>query len=161
MDLARKNLSVLEVGCAAGATLMRLHEESPHAKLVGIEFNAQAASLAANFAEVLAMDVEKLMNPAWDEQFDYVLLGDVLEHLHEPAQALANLYRVLKPGGKVIISIPNVLHISVVEHLLQGIWHYQDTGILDRTHLRFFTKHEILCMLTEKVLKLSMLPIGG
>lgn len=155
MDLARKNLSVLEVGCAAGATLMRLHEESPHAKLVGIEFNAQAASLAASFAEVLAMDVEKLTNPAWDEQFDYVLLGDVLEHLHEPAQALANLYRVLKPGGKVIISIPNVLHISVVEHLLQGIWHYQDTGILDRTHLRFFTKHEILCMLTEQGFKIE------
>ena len=149
VDLQKPSLAVLEVGCACGATLLAIRNKNPEARLYGIEFNAQAAALASHFAVVESLDVETLDRPAWHEKFDYIILGDVIEHLREPQRAMKNLALLLKPGGCVLVSTPNVMHFSVFRMMLEGRWKYEDAGILDRTHLRFFTRTELLALLRE------------
>lgn len=136
-------LKVLEVGCACGATLLQIKNLFPHAGLFGIELNEQAAAIARSFAEVIAADIETAALPYPEEFFDFVILADVLEHLYNPWGVLATVKRYLKPGGQVLASIPNVMHFTVLRGLLAGNWTYEDAGILDRTHLRFFTLTEI------------------
>ena len=74
---------------------------------------------------------------------------DLLEHLNDPWQAVSNIYKLLKPGGALLASLPNVQHISVVMDLLHGFWHYEEAGILDRTHLRFFTRNSVAEMIVQ------------
>ena len=149
MDLQKDGLNVLEVGCACGATLLAIRNANPKAEVYGIEFDKKAAEMARHFAVVEALNVEKLDRPAWYEKFDYIILGDVIEHLREPWQTMKNLAAVLKPGGCVIISVPNVMHFSVFRMMLKGRWQYEEAGILDRTHLRFFTRTEVVALLQE------------
>ena len=104
-------------------------------------------------AKVEALDVETLEKPEWHETFDYIILSDVIEHLRNPWQAMKNLAAFLKPGGAVVVSVPNVMHCSVFRMMLQGRWTYADAGILDRTHLRFFTLFEIAALLREAALE--------
>ncbi|MCU1489682.1 MAG: hypothetical protein JWM85_1087 [Acidimicrobiaceae bacterium] len=138
-------LRILELGCACGATLLEIRNRYPNAELFGIELNEGAAAVGSRFGDIRAMDAQ---NPLSYEEdfFDYVILADVLEHLSDPWKVLANLKRHLKPTGKVIASIPNVMHFSVLRDVINGSWTYQDAGILDRTHLRFFTLSEIEAM---------------
>ena len=147
VDLQKPSLAVLEVGCACGATLLAIRNKNPEARLYGIEFNEKAAAFARHFAVVEALDVETLDRPAWHEKFDYIILGDVIEHLREPQRAMKNLALLLKPGGCVLVSTPNVMHFSVFRMMLAGRWKYEEAGILDRTHLRFFTRTELLALL--------------
>lgn len=77
-------------------------------------------------------------------QFDYIILADVIEHLHDPEETLARLIPYLKKDGSFLCSIPNMMHISVISPLLQGRFDYTDAGICDKTHLRFFTLDSIL-----------------
>lgn len=81
--------------------------------------------------------------------FDAIVYGDVLEHLSDPLSALRALNRTLVPGGRVIVSVPNVAHIWVRLQLLGGRFQYADRGILDRTHLRFFTRRTFLDLLAQ------------
>ena len=76
-------------------------------------------------------------------------MGDVIEHLQNPWKAIENMRELLAPGGEVIASIPNVAHSSTFYGLLSGCWTYEDMGILDRTHFRFFTKKEIIKLFQE------------
>lgn len=142
-------LTVLEIGCACGATLLKIKNEYPQARLYGIELNEQAALSAKLFADVIAADIEKTTLPYEEEYFDYVILADVLEHLTDPWKALENIRPHLKPGGQILASIPNIMHFSVLRSLLQGNWTYEEAGILDKTHLRFFTLNEIQKLFTS------------
>ena len=76
-------------------------------------------------------------------------MGDVIEHLADPWKAMRNMWELLVPQGLVIASIPNVAHIRNVFNILRGFWSYQELGLLDRTHLRFFTKKEIIKLFEE------------
>ncbi|MFD1953958.1 glycosyltransferase [Paenibacillus thailandensis] len=141
-------IRVLEVGCACGATLLEIKNQYPNAELYGIELNASEANIAGKFANVEAEDVEmKLSYP--ESFFDYMIFADVLQHLHNPWQVVENVKKYLKPNGKLLISLPNVMHYSVLRELLDGKWTYRDAGILDRRHLRFFTRQEMLKMLED------------
>lgn len=153
MDLKKPGLHVLEVGCACGATLLAVRDANPAADLFGIEIDEAPAKIASRFAKVEALDVETLEKPEWHETFDYIILSDVIEHLRNPWQAMKNLAAFLKPGGAVVVSVPNVMHCSVFRMMLQGRWTYADAGILDRTHLRFFTLFEIAALLREAALE--------
>jgi SAM-dependent methyltransferase len=73
-------------------------------------------------------------------RYDYVLFGDVLEHLKDPLSSLIQAKKLLLPGGKIFVSIPNIAHISIRLELLLGDFEYEETGILDNTHLKYFTK---------------------
>lgn len=146
MDLSVPGIRILEVGCACGATLIEIGAQNPTAKLYGVELNEKAAAIAQTYAKVIAMDVEHVEADEIPERFDYIVMGDVIEHLLDPWKALANMRHLLAPGGCVVASIPNVAHISNLYNLLRGLWEYQDAGLLDRTHFRFFTQREIVVM---------------
>ena len=87
--------------------------------------------------------------PALDPDFDAIVCGDVLEHLVHPAPVLRALGRALAPGGVVVVSVPNVAHLWMRLSLLVGRFDYAERGILDRTHLRFFTERSLRALLTE------------
>ena len=76
-------------------------------------------------------------------------MGDVLEHIVDTDGALAKVYSWLKKGGQLIVSVPNIANISIITNMLMGKWHYVDSGILDRTHMRFFTYKEMVENLTR------------
>lgn len=95
------------------------------------------------------MDLEKLDHPAWHDKFDVILMCDILEHLRDPWQTVRNMYRMTRPGGRIVISVPNITYIGVFSEMLHGQWTYEDSGILDRTHLRFFTCATAQQLLTQ------------
>lgn len=148
-------LKVLEIGCACGGTLMQIKNVYNEAEVYGVEFNAKAAVSAKLIADVVAGDIEKTSLSYPQEFFDYIILGDVLEHLENPWNVLKNISAYLKPDGYILAGLPNVMHFSVIRNLIQGNWTYEDAGLLDKTHLRFFTLSEIKKMFETTGYQLS------
>lgn len=144
IDIEQSGCAILDIGCAFGGNFVIIKEKNPSANLCGIEINSETACIAKGFADVRNNDIEKYFVPEWKEYFDYVIMGEVIEHLVDPWSALKKVREMIKPGGSIIASIPNVLHISVIYSLLQGNFTYTDSGIQDRTHMRFFTRKEII-----------------
>jgi methionine biosynthesis protein MetW len=136
---------ILEIGCGTGNTGKTLKEQNKAAEVIGIELVATVAAQAEkNLDKVIVADIEKLQMPFADEYFDYVILADILEHLHNPSQTIERLKKHIKKGGRIIASIPNVRYWKVLKELvIKGQWTYRSDGILDDTHLRFFTKKSI------------------
>ena len=134
---------VLDIGCGAGR-LGEAIKQRQQASVCGIELDARAAEAARQRLDhVWAGDVERLDIQIAPGSFDAIVCADVLEHLREPGRLLEQAREWLTPDGRLIASIPNVRHHSVVRSLLQGNWTYESAGLLDRTHLRFFTRREI------------------
>lgn len=136
-------ISVLEVGCDCGGTLLEIKNRFPKAKVFGVELNERAASIASHFATVETANIEEKGLGFSQGSLDYIIFGDVLEHLRDPEETLVYCRKLLRKGGKIIANIPNVMHISVMEQLLRGDFTYTDTGLLDRTHIHLFTYYEI------------------
>ena len=150
---------VLDVGCGAGGLGRALKRRGP-CHVVGIEAHPAAAAAARTVLDqVLEADIETLDPlPFAPGTFDCIVCADVLEHLREPARLLARLRPLLAPHGVLVASLPNVRHASVLLPLLvDGRWRYQDEGILDRTHLRFFTRAELDALLAEAGFRLTSL----
>ncbi len=141
---------VLDVGCAAGE-LGRHLKERLGCWVTGIEVVPAAAARARQVLdEVLEGDVEEIVRGRPPEPYDCVVCADVLEHLRDPGGVLRALReRWLAPGGVVVASVPNVRHWSVIQQLLEGRWDYADAGLLDRTHLRFFTRTTLYFLFAE------------
>jgi 2-polyprenyl-3-methyl-5-hydroxy-6-metoxy-1,4-benzoquinol methylase len=138
---------VLDVGCATGYIAARLAERG--CPVTGFEVDPASAALAEEHCErVIVGDLESPADrAAIPAGFDVVLLGDVLEHLVDPWAALSFVRGLLTPDGVVVTSIPNVAAWTVRLELARGSWRYTETGLLDRTHLRFFTRrtaHELV-----------------
>jgi SAM-dependent methyltransferase len=132
--------SVLDVGCGGGATLAAYRQRNPRARLYGIEADVNAANLAmTRLDEVAIVDVEQMAQPFGWQRFDCIIYGDSLEHLRDPWWLLANHAGLLNPGGVIAICVPNVEHWSFVHRLLTASFDYQDNGLLDLSHLRWFT----------------------
>jgi SAM-dependent methyltransferase len=134
---------VLEIGCGAGHTLDLIKRLNMCESTVGIEIYPNAAESArARVDEVYQLDIENEVVPVSLGRFDLILFLDVLEHLVNPWGVLKRIRRLhLNEGGKIIISLPNVRHFTcVLPLLLRGEFSYQERGILDETHLRFFTR---------------------
>jgi 2-polyprenyl-3-methyl-5-hydroxy-6-metoxy-1,4-benzoquinol methylase len=91
--------------------------------------------------------------------FDAIVCGDVLEHLTDPLSALASLNSRLSTGGRIVVSVPNVAHLWVRLSLLVGRFEYTDRGILDRTHVRFFTRRTLIAMLAQAGLSIEELQV--
>lgn len=142
-DDINKPIRVLEVGCACGATLLKIKNIYKNAEIYGIELDENSAQIAKCFADVRAENIENAKLSYKEKFFDYIIFADVLEHLYNPKLVITNMKKYLKDNGCLIASIPNVMHYSVIKSLLKGNWTYEDAGILDKTHLRFFTLNEI------------------
>ena len=140
---------VLDVGCGAGALGAALREERG-IEVMGLELSPDAAARARERLDAVVEanldDLEEL--PFERGSFDAMVFGDVLEHLHDPHRLLRVLRPWLADHGALVCSIPNVAHWSVVLPLLtQDRWPYADAGLLDRTHVHFFTLTEAELML--------------
>ena len=136
-------IKVLEVGCGMGATLAKIQYLWQRSEVCGIEIAERVAEIGANYLDIIQGDIETMEIPYLEEQFDYIILADVLEHLYEPERAIKRLIPYLKRGGAFLCSVPNIMHVSALLPLLQGQFDYQEAGILDRTHIRFFTLDSI------------------
>jgi 2-polyprenyl-3-methyl-5-hydroxy-6-metoxy-1,4-benzoquinol methylase len=144
LDLVGHNKRVLEVGCSSGYFTKALTEQG--CEVVGIELDPETAAVAEKWAErVVVGDLESptFWQALEGERFDVVTFGDVLEHLRDPLATLRAAVTHLKPSGTAVISLPNIAHGDVRIALLQGKFPYRDTGITDRTHLRFFTRETL------------------
>ncbi len=155
---------VLDVGCADGYMGEFLIKHK-NCEVWGIEPFPESFTLAQNKGYVfisnnqieIALQEEKLKN----EQFDFILIGDVLEHLVFPDQVLRDLKKLLKPNGVLVVSLPNVGHYSIRRNLLMGKWDMTESGIMDRTHLHFFTLKTAVELLEKNGWKIqSMRPRG-
>ena len=136
-------INVLEIGCDCGGTLLEIKNLYPNAKVYGSELNEKAAEIASHFATVTVNNIEDADLPYEADMFDYIIFGDVLEHLRDPYKTLEYCHSLLKKDGYIIASIPNLMHISVIGDLIKGNFTYTETGLLDKTHIHFFTYNEI------------------
>jgi SAM-dependent methyltransferase len=134
--------TILDVGCGAGAFGAALKARRSDAVVTGVEIDPRAAEAArARLDRVLTGDALAALASLGDERFDTIVLNDVLEHVVDPEALLRDLAAHVAAGGCVVASIPNVREFfTVVDLALRGRWEYTDEGILDRTHLRFFTR---------------------
>jgi 2-polyprenyl-3-methyl-5-hydroxy-6-metoxy-1,4-benzoquinol methylase len=155
---------ILDLGCGAGAVGKRLLEQGKATELVGVElFEDAAAEAAQSYHKVFTGDIETLELP-YSEHFDYVICGDILEHLKDPYSVVRRIGGWLKPDGQFICSVPNVRYWPVLTNLIfRGAWEYRDAGVMDRTHLRFFTRRSSFAMLNDagfEVIQNRMLIFG-
>ena len=138
---------VIDVGCGRGEFGRALKAARPDVQVRGIEPASDEAERArAVLDDVLVGTAESPLPAGWPRP-DCVVFADVLEHLVDPWAVLRAYHGLLAPGGSLVVSIPNVAHRTVVGPLLQGHWKYVPAGVLDRTHLRFFTRETAIEML--------------
>lgn len=140
---------VLEIGCDLGVTLLEIKNRYPNSELYGLEINKSAAAIASHLAEVEVGNIEDKELP-FAGTFDYILFGDVLEHLHNPQEVIRFCREKLSEDGCILASVPNLMNISVMKQLLSGRFQYEDTGLLDRSHIHFFTYYQIMQMFEEE-----------
>jgi len=143
----RASLRILDVGTSDGYLGWRLRELGH--SVVGIERDpASAANARIHYEAFHVHDIEDFDFP-YRAEFDYILYADILEHLRDPIEVLRRSLPALKESGKIIVSVPNVANFVIRLSLLLGRFDYADRGILDRTHLRFFTLASLKELLSE------------
>jgi 2-polyprenyl-3-methyl-5-hydroxy-6-metoxy-1,4-benzoquinol methylase len=148
--LLPKNPSrILEVGAGAGHTLKWIKELYPKTETTAVEINsALLQELRQNVDVPIIGPIDEALPQL--KSYDLILFLDVLEHLSDPTATLRNLSKHLEANGQVIVSVPNIAHLSVsVPLLLQRRFDYQDAGILDRTHLKFFVEGTAIKLLND------------
>jgi len=155
--------TVLEIGCGEGATLDWLRSTGRCRRTIGVELSPTAAARAAQRVDlVIQGGVEGRTLPVEPESVELLLLLDVLEHLVDPWSTLRSLVSLLRPGGTVVASIPNINHVSALMPLvLRGRWDYEDEGILDRSHLRFFVRSTAEELLRGASLTITQVAVNG
>jgi ubiquinone/menaquinone biosynthesis C-methylase UbiE len=135
---------VLDVGCACGDLGIAL-KQYKNAEVWGLDYNLERVEIARStkaYNDVQQVDLNKVSLSdfvSFKKKFNYIVCGDVLEHLIDPRGVLLVLMEFLKDDGYFVISLPNVAHTSVKATLLNNDWTYTDIGLLDESHLRFYT----------------------
>jgi ubiquinone/menaquinone biosynthesis C-methylase UbiE len=138
-------VNVLEFGCSSGALAREYKKINPSTRHVGVEISSEYAELAKRFCDdVLVLDADRVDESFFDAQasVDCWVFGDVLEHLKDPWRVLRQIRRVMGKGC-VVACIPNAQHWSVQARLCAGSFRYEDSGLMDRTHLRWFTRQTV------------------
>jgi 2-polyprenyl-3-methyl-5-hydroxy-6-metoxy-1,4-benzoquinol methylase len=147
-SLGRQSLNILDVGCSGGYLGLKL--KSAGHRVSGVEMDPVAAQHAKTLLdEVYCGTVQDFFAQNPNGKYDVILYGDVLEHIGEPSEVLQLTKQHLHVNGRLIASVPNVSHIGMRWMLALGQWNYEDWGIMDRTHLRFFTRSSLLALLSE------------
>ena len=137
---------VLDVGCAGGATSRLIKQKFPGTRVIGVEPNRDAARHASQYLDKVLTKLLSQIDPEVDLEgcdIGLVLLLDVLEHIEDPWRALSGLRQLIGMNTRVLASIPNVRNLSTMHDLAAGKWEYLPNGVLDITHLRFFTEKQI------------------
>lgn len=144
---------VLDLGCGAGMISATIRELTDAQEIWGVEVVPEVAEEARRnpaLDRVLSGDIEDLLDQLPEGAFSHIVAGDVLEHLVDPWAVVKRLRLCLAPGGKFICSIPNIRNFSfILELLVRRRFAYRDSGVMDRTHLRFFTRKDVRLMFRE------------
>jgi len=136
---------ILDVGCGAGELGRLLKAERPGVTVAGIELERTVAAVASAVLDrVICGDAEDIEIPFQPGDFDCVIFADVLEHMRNPVDTIRRYTSLLRPGGSVVASVPNIAHLSVILNLLRHRWFYSERGLLDKGHVRFFTRSSVL-----------------
>ena len=143
---------IIELGCGGGETGAELKQALGAEQYVGVEIHEPAAERARQRLDrVIIADLQKQSFGDLglrEGEFDLLVALDVLEHLYDPWETLAQWARVVRPGGRVVLSIPNTQNLEVVAALAHGRWQYTSAGLLDVTHIRFFTADSVADLVT-------------
>lgn len=136
---------ILDVGCGTGLTAAAIKEKT-NAKVFGLELFPEAAQQAKKqMDDVFVEDVSAFFDKEPAQQYDCIIFADILEHIVDPWKVLKQSKKFLLPGGIVIISIPNIRFYTTFYHLFfRAEWPYHDRGIHDKTHLRYFTRKNVV-----------------
>lgn len=142
--IPRSSRRILEVGCGAGVMGAALKSRQ-ECEVTGMEIILEVEDQArSNLDRVIIGDFVANSFKLEDSYYDTIILADVLEHLPDTDVALQIINRKLSDTGSLVLSIPNIRHWSIIHSLLEGDWRYQDEGLLDRTHLKFFTHRSLI-----------------
>jgi 2-polyprenyl-3-methyl-5-hydroxy-6-metoxy-1,4-benzoquinol methylase len=152
--IVKSNLNILDIGCGSGI-LGEYFMSFQGCTVHGVEINESAYQEAkVRLTSVIKGNIETIVLPYEMECFDAIILGDVLEHLINPIELINKILPFLKRDGSIFITVPNVRHWSVINGVvLKDEWEYQDWGILDYTHLRFFTKKSLISLCNKSSAK--------
>ncbi len=150
-----RDIGVLDIGCGS-SDIGRALKEFGFTDLCAIEVDESARKAAESVYAKVGGSLDEFK----ERKFGLVLLLDVVEHLPNPEEFLASVARIIKPGGTLLISVPNVAHWSVRIPLLFGIFNYTDRAILDKTHLQFFTRARLRSLLVKESL-FELVSIGA
>ena len=150
IDMVRQCLPrqgrLLDVGCGTGNLLSEFQEQASF--LAGVDISSEACALAREVADVVLNGTIEGDDFSFEEHtFDVVVCADILEHLVHPEVAIAKAIQWCRPEGTVIVSVPNIAYWQARVRLFRGIWTYEETGIFDEGHLRFFTYASLLSFL--------------
>lgn len=149
---------LIDFGCGAGHFGALVKQTYPACETWGVEPDAVAAASAATRNDKIFNSTLESLDDLPTSHFDVVTMNDVLEHLPYSEPALALVRRILKPDGRLVLSVPNVRYfLNVRDLLFKGDWKYEDFGILDRTHLRFFTSKSIARLVAENGFEVEQL----
>ena len=143
---------ILDVGCGTAALAAAYRKRNPRVRLLGIDKDPDLAAIASERLDELAtVDVEQDPLPFdVSEGIDCIVYGDILEHLQDPWSVLMRQSEALTPDGVILMCVPNLDHWSFADRLLRGVWNYEETGLLDKTHLRWFTLRTMLDGLKQR-----------
>jgi ubiquinone/menaquinone biosynthesis C-methylase UbiE len=147
------NQKVLDVGCATGYLGTHLKNKL-NAELVGIDnqnYHLEKAEELNVYSDLINLDLNTFQNELdkYSCYFDRIVICDVLEHLNDPVEVLKKLSKLLKNEGKFLIDLPNIAHSSIKYNLLTNNFNYTSMGLLDKTHIRFFTLNSIIAELSK------------
>ena len=147
---------ILEFGCGTGLTGRAIKNKSKNKiEVIGVEIEPDIAEKAKkNIDKVINDDAEKVELPYDREYFDCIIYANILEHLVYPEKLIIKNCKFLKQNGYVIAVIPNIAHYRTIKMLLRKEWNYQDRGIMDDTHLRFFAFKNIKALFNKANLKI-------
>ena len=150
---------MLDIGCSTGALGARLKEVMPSLEVTGIDVNSAAAEVArTRIDHVIVADMDRfsLSDNFPQEAFDCIVMADLLEHLKDPWRILSEAGTIATRDATIIICVPNVRHFDTLFNLVfRGYWPYRDRGIHDRSHLRFFTRKNLMELISYSGLSLS------
>jgi SAM-dependent methyltransferase len=146
--------AALEVGCGGGATLAEIKRRFPSCRTVGVELRGEAAEIARRRPEidqtVIGSVLEEGVAQFEPGQFDLIVFSHVLEHFPDPDVVLRRSLDWLAPNGRLLIALPNVRHVTVLYDLIvRADFRYRESGIMDNTHLRFYTRKSAERMMGE------------
>lgn len=151
LRLVGNNKKVLELGCSVGTQSKVLREELG-CDVTGVELNPLAARQAETYCTRVVvgnLDLVDFEAEFPSQKFDVVLCADVLEHIYNPMALLSRIKTVIGTSGYVVASIPNVVHIALIFEMLHGKFDYRDKGLLDDSHIRFFTRSSLISTFTD------------
>jgi 2-polyprenyl-3-methyl-5-hydroxy-6-metoxy-1,4-benzoquinol methylase len=152
-----KNKRVLEIGCGPGSITKVLAQQG-NCQITGLELDLEAIKIVTPYCvhvmqtDLNSSDWPNLVNDI--EKFDVIVAADVLEHLYDPWKALQLMAPLINANGYIVISLPHVGHAAIISCLINGDFEYRDSGLLDRTHIRFFGLKNIEALFAQANLKI-------